>query len=116
MMEVEIWSDINCPWCYIGKRRFEAALAQFDHADEVNVTWRSFELDPSAPADLGGNSAEVLAEKYGLTPERAQEMEAHVTEVAGDGLEYNLAISRLGSTLTATASCTWRSATACRMR
>lgn len=99
MMEVEIWSDINCPWCYIGKRRFEAALAQFDHADEVNVTWRSFELDPSAPADLGGNSAEVLAEKYGLTPERAQEMEAHVTEVAaGDGLEYNLAISRLGST------------------
>jgi predicted DsbA family dithiol-disulfide isomerase len=99
MMEVEIWSDINCPWCYIGKRRFEAALAQFDHADEVNVTWRSFELDPSAPADIGGNSAKMLAEKYGVTAERAQEMEAHVTEVAaGDGLEYNLEISRLGNT------------------
>jgi predicted DsbA family dithiol-disulfide isomerase len=99
MMEVEIWSDINCPWCYIGKRRFESALAQFDHADEVNVTWRSFELDPSAPADTGGNSAEMLAEKYGLTPERAQEMEAHVTEVAAeDGLEYNLEISQLGNT------------------
>lgn len=99
MMEVEIWSDINCPWCYIGKRRFESALARFDHADEVNVTWRSFELDPSAPADLGGNSAAMLAEKYGLTPERAQEMEAHVTEVAaGDGLEYNLDVSRIGNT------------------
>ena len=50
-MEVEIWSDIACPWCYIGKRRFEAALAEFEHADEVHVTWRSFELDPSAPPE-----------------------------------------------------------------
>jgi len=98
-MEVEIWSDINCPWCYIGKRRFEAALSQFDHAGDVNVTWRSFELDPSAPADTGGNSAALIAEKYGITAERAQEMEAHVTEVAaGDGLEYNLEGSRLGNT------------------
>ncbi len=98
-MDVEIWSDINCPWCYIGKRRFESALAQFDHAADVDVTWRSFELDPSAPADTGGNSAKMLAEKYGVTAERAQEMEAHVTEVAaGDGLEYNLERSRLGNT------------------
>jgi predicted DsbA family dithiol-disulfide isomerase len=98
-VDVEIWSDINCPWCYIGKRRFESALAQFDHADDVNVTWRSFELDPGVPADTGGNSAKMLAEKYGVTAERAQEMEAHVTEVAaGDGLEYNLERSRLGNT------------------
>ena len=48
-MDVEIWSDIACPWCYIGKRRFEAALEQFEHRDDVNVTWRSFELDPGAP-------------------------------------------------------------------
>src|ERR1700761_616235 len=101
-MDVAIWSDINCPWCYIGKRRFEAALAEFDHADEVNVTWRSFELDPTAPADTGGNSAKMLAEKYGVTAERAQEMEAHVTDVAaGDGLEYNLDRSRLGNTFDA---------------
>ena len=52
-MEVEIWSDIACPWCYIGKRRFEAALAQFEHKDDVRVTWRSFELDPSAPRERG---------------------------------------------------------------
>ena len=48
-MEIEIWSDIACPWCYIGKRRFEAALAEFEHRDDVRVTWRSFELDPAAP-------------------------------------------------------------------
>jgi predicted DsbA family dithiol-disulfide isomerase len=98
-MDVEIWSDINCPWCYIGKRRFEAALSEFEHADEVNVTWRSFELDPSAPAEVPGHGAEMIAEKYGMTLERAQEMEQHVTEVAaGDGLEYNLESARLGST------------------
>jgi predicted DsbA family dithiol-disulfide isomerase len=98
-VDVEIWSDINCPWCYIGKRRFESALTRFEHADEVNVTWRSFELDPGAPADTGRNSARMLAEKYGVSAERAQEMEAHVTEVAaGDGLEYNLERSRLGNT------------------
>jgi len=48
-MEIEIWSDVACPWCYIGKRRFEAALAQFEHRDDVRVTWRAFELDPDAP-------------------------------------------------------------------
>jgi len=48
-MHVEIWSDIACPWCYVGKRRFEAALAAFEHRDDVTLTWRSFELDPSAP-------------------------------------------------------------------
>ena len=50
-MHVEIWSDIACPWCYVGKRRFEAALAGYEHRDEVTVTWRSFELDPSAPPE-----------------------------------------------------------------
>ena len=53
-MHVEIWSDIACPWCYIGKRRFETALAAFEHSDEVRVTWRSFELDPEAPRERGG--------------------------------------------------------------
>ena len=50
-MDVEIWSDIACPWCYVGKRRFEQALARFDGRDEVKVTWRSFELDPNAPPE-----------------------------------------------------------------
>ena len=53
-MDIEIWSDIACPWCYVGKRRFEAALAAFEHRDEVNVTWRSFELDPAAPRERDG--------------------------------------------------------------
>jgi predicted DsbA family dithiol-disulfide isomerase len=60
-MDVEIWSDIACPWCYVGKRRFEAALAQFEHRDDVHVTWRSFELDPSAPAEREGDRAARLA-------------------------------------------------------
>ena len=50
-MNVEIWSDIACPWCYVGKRRLEAALAEFEHRDDVTVTWRSFELDPGAPRE-----------------------------------------------------------------
>jgi predicted DsbA family dithiol-disulfide isomerase len=101
-VEVEIWSDINCPWCYIGKRRFEAALAGFAHADEVTLTWRSFELDPDAPAETPGNGAVRLAEKYGVALERAREMEQNVTQVAaGDGLVYDLEQARLGSSFDA---------------
>ena len=71
-MQVEIWSDIACPWCYVGKRRFEAALAAFEHRDEVTVTWRSFELDPQAPTVRTVDSATHLAEQYGMTREQAQ--------------------------------------------
>ena len=63
-MKVEIWSDVVCPWCYIGKRRFEAALARFEHRDEVEVEWRSFELDPTTlrgRPDEGSGHAERLA-------------------------------------------------------
>ncbi|MGO9821789.1 MAG: DsbA family oxidoreductase, partial [Solirubrobacteraceae bacterium] len=101
-MDVEIWSDVACPWCYIGKRRFEAALAQFEHADDVNVTWRSFELDPSAPPEREGDSATRLAEKYGITVERAKEMHQRVTDAAsGEGLPFRLDIQRRGSTFDA---------------
>lgn len=101
-MDVEIWSDVACPWCYIGKRRFEAAFAQFEHADDVNVTWRSFELDPSAPHEREGDSATSLAEKYGITVERAREMHQHVTDAAaGEGLPFRLDIQRRGSTFDA---------------
>jgi len=81
-MHVEIWSDIACPWCYVGKRRFEAALAQYPHRDEVEVTWRSFELDPSAPRERGGDAAGHLAEKYGTSREHAEGMHRQMTEVA----------------------------------
>ncbi|MGI9022121.1 MAG: DsbA family protein, partial [Acidimicrobiales bacterium] len=66
-MKVEIWSDVVCPWCYVGKRRFEAALSRFSHRDEVEVVWRAFELDPSAPAEREGPYAERLASKYRMS-------------------------------------------------
>jgi len=86
---VEIWSDVACPWCHIGKRRFETALEQFEHRDEVEVVWRSFELDPNAPAVRDGDRAEHLARKYGTSVERAREMQEHMTRVAaGEGLVF----------------------------
>jgi len=101
-MDVEIWSDIACPWCYIGKRRFEAALARFEHRDEVRLTWRSFELDPAAPPERQGERAARLAEKYGISVERAREMERQMTETAaGDGLEFRFDIARSGTTFDA---------------
>jgi predicted DsbA family dithiol-disulfide isomerase len=98
-MDVEIWSDIACPWCYIGKRRFEAALARFEHSDEVNVTWRSFELDPAAPPEREGERAARLAEKYGMSVEQAREMERQMTETAaGEGLAFRFDVARSGTT------------------
>ena len=98
-MEIEIWSDIACPWCYIGKRRFETALAEFEHRDDVRVTWRSFELDPAAPAEREGDRAERLAEKYGMTVEQAREMGRQMTETAAaEGLDFRFDIQRSGTT------------------
>jgi predicted DsbA family dithiol-disulfide isomerase len=100
-MKVEIWSDVVCPWCYIGKRRFETALGRFEHADEVDVVWRSFELDPSAPAtdvDLVGH----LAAKYGVSRQEAEAMNDRVTRLAAEeGLHYRLDIARRGRTFDA---------------
>jgi predicted DsbA family dithiol-disulfide isomerase len=98
-VHVEIWSDIACPWCYIGKRRFETALAQFEHRGDVQVSWRSFELDPAAPLERNGDRAARLAEKYGMTIERAREMQQHITDVAGiEGVEFRFDIARSGAT------------------
>src|SRR5579871_1408832 len=89
-MEVEIWSDVACPWCYLGKRRIEAALTQFEGRDDVNVTWRSFELDPSAPRD-GVDVATHLAQKFGMTREQALASQQRLMGIAaGDGLELHL--------------------------
>lgn len=88
-MKVEIWSDFICPFCYIGKRRFEEALKQFAHRDEVEVIYRSFELDPNAPKDFDYDVHGLLASKYGMSRERAQAMNADMTKQAADvGLEY----------------------------
>ena len=101
-LTVDIWSDVVCPWCYIGKRRFEAALEQFEHRDDVTVLWHSFELDPEAPPVAEGKSAERLAAKYGMTVEEAAGRQAEITTLAAqDGLTYDLAESRGGNTFDA---------------
>jgi predicted DsbA family dithiol-disulfide isomerase len=102
VMRVEVWSDVVCPWCYIGKRRLERALAQFPHADEVEVVYRSFELDPSAPREATESMDEVLARKYGGGVGQARAMMARVTEVAAEeGLEYHLDRTLRGNTVDA---------------
>jgi predicted DsbA family dithiol-disulfide isomerase len=98
-MEVEIWSDIACPWCYIGKRRFERSLEQFEHADSVRLRWRSFELDPDAPREREGDRATRIASKYGIGIDRFQEMEKEmVGQAASEGLDFQLDIQRQGTT------------------
>src|SRR5580700_9734535 len=98
-MQVEIWSDVVCPWCYLGKRRFERALESFDHADEVSVVYRSFELDPSAPAGVSTPTVELLASKYGMTPAQASDAQRQMEErAAGDGLEFRMSGLRSGNT------------------
>lgn len=89
-MRVEIWSDIVCPWCYIGKRRFERALASFPHAEEVEVVWRSFQLNPDHPKGARVPLEESLAAKMGATVEQVRAMNARVKAIAAEeGLEYD---------------------------
>ncbi len=98
-MDVEIWSDIACPWCYIGKRRFERALAGFEHADDVTVRWRSFELDPDAPREREGDRASRIARKYGLGLDQVREMERELlSQATGEGLDFRLDVQRSGTT------------------
>lgn len=101
-MRIEIWSDIVCPWCYIGKRRFESALTLFAHRDEVEVVWRAFELDPSAPAEREGAYADRLAEKYGTTVAAAELMISSMSAAAAaDGLDFRFDRARPGNTFDA---------------
>lgn len=101
-MNIEIWSDIVCPWCYIGKRRFEKALARFAHRDQVEVTWRSFELDPGAPRVYPGTLDEMLAKKMGGSLARAAAANQQVTALAAqEGLEYHLDQARPGNSFDA---------------
>lgn len=90
-MKIEIWSDVVCPWCFVGKRRLEAALAEFPHRDEVEVVYRSFELDPSAPVHGHELSTGVIARKYGRSEAEMRQMQQQLIDLAAqEGLAFRL--------------------------
>jgi predicted DsbA family dithiol-disulfide isomerase len=100
-MRVDIWADIVCPWCYIGNARFSRALAEFEHRDEVEVVYRSFELDPSIPEGGATPILDVLASKYGMSQAQARQAEARVAALAeAEGLDFT-ADRALGNTFDA---------------
>jgi predicted DsbA family dithiol-disulfide isomerase len=87
-IKVDIWSDVQCPWCYIGKRKFEAAVAGFD--GEVDVEYHSFELAPDTPVDFDGSPKDYLAERKGVSPDQVDQMLERVTGIAASvGLDYD---------------------------
>jgi predicted DsbA family dithiol-disulfide isomerase len=89
-MQVDVWSDVVCPWCYLGKARLEKALAGFDGRDDVTVTYRSFELDPGWPEELVLPVANVLSAKYGMSEDQARSAEGRVAGLAeAEGLAFN---------------------------
>lgn len=101
-MQVEIWSDVVCPWCAIGRARFERALDGFAHRDAVAVRYRSFELDPTTPQVVDGPYVERLASKYGTTVVQAQAMIDQMTaQAAVEGLAFDFAAARPGNTFDA---------------
>lgn len=90
-MKVEIWSDVMCPFCYIGKRRFEEALAKFDNAGEVKITWKSFQLNPDMVTDPNISIHQYLADAKGWQLDYARQLNDQVTEMAAAvGLQYNM--------------------------
>jgi predicted DsbA family dithiol-disulfide isomerase len=104
-LTVEIWSDVACPWCYLGKRRLEDALERFDRRDEVEVAWRAFQLQPDAPRfgepGAGSPTGEYLAAR-GYAPEQLAETQGRLTALAAaDGLDYHLELGRHGNTFDA---------------
>jgi predicted DsbA family dithiol-disulfide isomerase len=101
-MQIEIWSDVVCPWCYLGKVRFENALARFPQRDAVTVRHRAFQLDPAAPTDRTVDTSSALSAKYGIASERVEQMQREMEQrAAADGLEYHLDGQRTGNTFDA---------------
>jgi predicted DsbA family dithiol-disulfide isomerase len=89
-MKIQIWSDVMCPFCYIGKRRFEQALQQFEHKDAIEIEWKSFQLNPNLVTDTSININQYLADIKGITLDHAQQMNQQVTQMAAEvGLTYD---------------------------
>ncbi len=101
-MIIEIWSDVMCPFCYIGKRKFEKALAAFPHKEEVKLVWKSFLLNPNLTEDSVQSTLDYIAAAKGMSPQDTQQMLAHVTAQAKEqGLDFNFETSKITSTLSA---------------
>ena len=99
-MKIDIWSDVICPWCYVGKRNLEHALADLEIDPEIR--WRAFELDPTSPPGTSRSLAEAMAAKFGVEVSQAEEMNAQMTKVAAQaGLDYRLDIARPGNSFDA---------------
>jgi predicted DsbA family dithiol-disulfide isomerase len=103
-LTVEIWSDVACPWCYLGKRRMEGALERFEGRDEVEVIWRAFQLQPDTPRfgepGAGAPTSEYLAARF--SPAQVEEMQGRLTALAAeDGLDYHLDRGKVGNTFEA---------------
>jgi predicted DsbA family dithiol-disulfide isomerase len=101
-VEIEIWSDFACPWCALGLYRLDVARAQFEHGDEITVLHRSFELDPRAPAQRPQSMEEMLARKYGMSPEQVHQGHERLRALGAEvGLEFNFDRIQLGNTFDA---------------
>nr|MBI1231566.1 thioredoxin domain-containing protein [Cytophagales bacterium] len=101
-MEIQIWSDVMCPFCYIGKRRLEGALQQLNLSEEVTVTWKSFLLNPDIKSDPTLNSLEYLAETKGWTKEQTEEIVQNVVDMAeAEGLEYRMEDTKVANSMDA---------------
>lgn len=100
-IKIDIWSDVVCPFCYIGKRRLDKALAQFEFKDSVEIQWHSYQLDPNTP-DSGLSVFEYLAQRKGISTEQAQEMHDHVSSMASqEGLYYRFDLAKVANTFKA---------------
>ena len=101
-MQIDVWGDLVCPWCYLGKRRLEKALDGFEHRDRVTVVPHAFQLDPSFPVGRTVPAREVLAEKYGMTLDQVDATEDQMQQrAAADGLDYQMAHIEMGNTVDA---------------
>jgi predicted DsbA family dithiol-disulfide isomerase len=116
-VRVDVWSDLVCPWCAIGKAHVGAALQRFEHADQVEVVWRSFELDPGAPVSRDGAYDALLAAKYGTSPAGGKAMVGRLSAAAElAGIARASTSSGRPTRSTRTASCTWPHTTDARRR
>ena len=89
-MEINIWSDVRCPFCYIGKRKFETALEKFSHKDKLKIIWKSFELDPNLKTNTNVNAVEHLAQVKGISKAQSEGMQQQVSNIAKEiGLDFN---------------------------